>query len=425
MALKKIGKDLLCRRLERQVKELRQRNDFKVVAVAGSVGKTSTKLAVAKTLGSSRRVRWQEGNYNDRLTVPLIFFGHTQPGIYNLLAWRKILRLNRQQLKKRYPYDVVVIELGTDAPGQLKKFAYLQPDLTILTSIADEHMSQFKTIKAVAAEELVPLGFSKLSLLNKDDIPAKYWPKTEHTSYGLLTDADYRVAAREERNLQQQKLDIRLPGGKQFSVGVAALGSQGAKIVLAAVAAADMLGLSLAEIKRGLGTIAPVAGRMQVLAGKQGSIIIDDTYNASPVAVEAALDVLYGTEARQRIAILGSMNELGADSARLHSEVGGYCNPEKLDLVVTIGREAAESLAPVAKNQGCEVKTFMSPYEAGEYVRHNLNTGTVVLAKGSQNDVFAEEAVKVLLANAGQSRKLVRQSDYWLKRKKAHFPANT
>ncbi len=425
MALKKIGKDLLARRLERQVRKLRENNDFTVVAVAGSVGKTSTKLAIAKTLGASRRVRWQEGNYNDRLTVPLIFFGQEQPGLYNPLAWRRVLRTNRQLLKKRYPYDIVVVELGTDAPGQLEKFAYLEPDLTVLTAIADEHMSQFKTMKAVAEEELVPLGFSKRSLLNVDDIPAKYMPKAEHTSYGLLNEADYRVVTRQEHNLQTQQLTFQLPGGKQFASEVAAPGSQGAKIALAAVATADMLGLTQAEIKKGLKTITPVSGRMQVLAGKQGSLIIDDTYNASPVAVEAALDVLYRAEAKQRIAILGSMNELGTDSARLHSEVGGYCNPEKLDLVVTIGREAAENLAPVAKNQGCAVQTFMNPYEAGEYVRHRLKPGAVVLAKGSQNGVFAEEAVKILLANASQARKLVRQSDYWLKRKKGHFPINT
>jgi UDP-N-acetylmuramyl pentapeptide synthase len=160
---------------------------------------------------------------------------------------------------------------------------------------------------------------------------------------------------------------------------------------------------------------------MQILAGKRGSIIIDDTYNASPVAVEAALDVLYATEAPQHIAILGSMNELGEDSATLHSEVGGYCNPKKLDLVVTIGKEAKENLAPVAKNQGCQVETFMSPYEAGRFVATKLQTSGVVLVKGSQNGVFAEEAVKQLLANQSQARKLVRQSSYWLGVKQRQF----
>jgi UDP-N-acetylmuramoyl-tripeptide--D-alanyl-D-alanine ligase len=132
--------------------------------------------------------------------------------------------------------------------------------------------------------------------------------------------------------------------------------------------------------------------------------------------------VLYATEARQRIAILGSMNELGEDSGTLHTEIGGYCNPKKLDLVVTIGREAEEYLAPAAKNQGCEVKTFDSPYDAGRYVADHIGQGSVVLAKGSQNGVFAEEAVKLLLANQSQARKLVRQSPHWQAIKQRQFP---
>jgi UDP-N-acetylmuramoyl-tripeptide--D-alanyl-D-alanine ligase len=424
MTLKKFGKTYLCWRLERQIKQLRQQNNFKVIAVAGSVGKTSTKLAIAKTLAVNKRVRYQDGNYNDRLTVPLIFFGQEQPGMYNLFAWQKILRENKQQLQKKYPYDVVVVELGTDAPGQLKDFAYIEPDLVILTAVADEHMSQFKTLDAVAAEELVPLSFSEQILLNIDDIPPEYVPQTSHQSYGLQT-GDYTVVQRKSTALQGQNITFRLPSGKEITEDVAVLGDQGTKIALAAVAVQGMLGLSVAQIKRSLQTITPVAGRMQILAGKRGSLIIDDTYNASPVAVEAALDVLYSTEAAQRIAILGSMNELGDDSPTLHSEIGGYCNPKKLDLVVTIGREAAEYLAPAAENQGCTVKTFMNPYEAGECVAQRVKTGAVILSKGSQNGVFAEEAVKILLANSSQSRKLVRQSSKWLKIKKQQFPANT
>lgn len=424
MNLKKLGKAFLCRQLERQVRQLRAQNDFKVIAVAGSVGKTSTKLAIAKTLGANHKVRYQDGNYNDRLTVPLIFFGHAQPGLYNPFAWRKILKNNARQLRKKYPHDYVVVELGVDGPGQMKDFAYLQPDLLVLTAIADEHMSQFKTLDTVAREELTALSFSKQILLNTDDVPADYLPEASYQSYGLQA-ADYTVAARQTVALQGQNLTFQLPGDKQITAQVAVLGDQGAKIALAAVAVQSMLGVSPAQIKESLGAITHVAGRMQILAGKHGSIIIDDTYNASPVAVEAALDVLYNAEATQRIAILGSMNELGDDSANLHSEIGGYCHPKKLDLVVTIGREAAENLAPAAENQGCRVKTFMNPYEAGEYVATQLKTGAVVLAKGSQNGVFAEEAVKKLLANQSQARKLVRQSDYWLSVKRQQFPTNT
>ncbi|HVV26262.1 MAG TPA: Mur ligase family protein [Candidatus Saccharimonadales bacterium] len=421
MNIKKFGKAVLARRLERQVRRLRRQNNFKVIAVAGSVGKTSTKLAIAKTLGAGLKVRYQDGNYNDRLTVPLIFFGQTEPGIYDVLGWRKLLKENRRALRQKYPYDVVVVELGTDAPGQLEQFAYLRPDITVITAVADEHMEYFKSLEAVAREELTPLKFSKQALLNTDDIAPEYVPAGHYQSYGLLG-GEYRLSRRQPVALQGQKLTFRLPSGAEITEEVAVLGDQGAKIALAAVAVQDMLGRPPAQIKKSLKAITHVPGRMQILAGKRGSIIIDDTYNASPVAVEAALDVLYATAAPQRIAILGSMNELGEDSATLHSEIGGYCNPKQLDLVVTIGREANDNLAPVAQNQGCRVETFTSPYEAGRFVATKLKPGGVVLAKGSQNGVFAEEAVKQLLANQSQARKLVRQTPYWLGVKRRQFP---
>ncbi|MGC1176613.1 MAG: UDP-N-acetylmuramoyl-tripeptide--D-alanyl-D-alanine ligase [Candidatus Saccharimonadales bacterium] len=422
MTPKKLGKTLLCRVLERQVRQLRQNNTFQVVAIAGSVGKTSTKLAIAKTLGSSARVVYQDGNYNDRLTVPLVLFGHTEPGIFNIFAWLKILLKNRQTLKQPYPYDIAVLELGTDGPGQLRHFAYLQPDITVITAIADEHMQYFKTLDAVATEELVPLSFSKKVLLNIEDIADEYLPESDYLSYALHKAADYKITKRQADVLQGQQLTFDLPAAKQLTTEVSVLGEQGAKIALAAVAVADMLGVVVEAIQKGLQTITPVAGRMQVLAGKQDAIIIDDTYNASPVAVKAALDVLGSARAKRRIAILGSMNELGADSPKLHQEVGAYCDPAKLDLVVTIGKQANSHLASAAEKQGCVVKTCDSPYEAGEYVAQQITDGTIILAKGSQNGVFAEEAVKVLLKNPDDASKLVRQSRYWEAVKQRQFP---
>jgi UDP-N-acetylmuramoyl-tripeptide--D-alanyl-D-alanine ligase len=259
-------------------------------------------------------------------------------------------------------------------------------------------------------------------LLNIDDIPEQYLPKVEYLSYGLNPSADYKVVRRQARALQGQQMTLELPAGKTVSAEVLALGDQGAKIAIAATAIADLAGLAPDQIQRGLQAITPVAGRMQILAGKQGSLIIDDTYNASPLAVKAALEVLYAAEATQRIAILGSMNELGADSAGLHAEVAAQCDPAKLDLLVTIGQEANHYLAPAARERGCPVQSFDNPHQAGEYVAGQIKPGSVILAKGSQNGVFAEEALKALLANPSQARKLVRQSDYWLAIKKKQFP---
>ena len=105
----------------------------------------------------------------------------------------------------------------------------------------------------------------------------------------------------------------------------------------------------------------------------------------------------------------------------MHSEVGSYCDSSKLDMVVTIGDQARKYLAPAAQKNGCHVKTFTSPYDAGQFVKQQLKTGAVVLAKGSQNGVFAEEALKGLLAEPKDASRLVRQSNYWLGVKSDQF----
>jgi UDP-N-acetylmuramoyl-tripeptide--D-alanyl-D-alanine ligase len=112
------------------------------------------------------------------------------------------------------------------------------------------------------------------------------------------------------------------------------------------------------------------------------------------------------------------MNELGSYTQQAHEQVGRYCDPKKLDLVVTVGRDAKKWLAPAAEQVGCKVESCDDPISAGKFVRKKLKPKALVLAKGSQNGVFLEEAVKLLLASSGDSGKLVRQGDYWLKIKK-------
>lgn len=419
MSPKKLGKAFVCRLLERQVKELCKKNNFRIVAVTGSVGKTSTKLAIAKTLEKSRRVLYQDGNYNDRLTVPLVLFGQSEPNILNPFAWARILRENKKKLAQPYPYDIAVLELGVDGPGQMKDFTYLQPDLAVVTAVAPEHMEYFGTLDAVAKEELTVLSFSKEALLNKDDIAAEYMPTTTFSAYGA--NAEYSITNREENGLSGQHISVHLPDVQTLGADITFLGEQGTKVALAAVAAAHKLGLTADEIKQGIESVQQFAGRMQVLDGISNSKLIDDTYNASPLAVKAALDVLYATESPQRVAILGSMNEMGEGSPDMHKEVGEYCDPNKLELVVTVGKQAGEFLAPAATQKGCSVKVFASPYEAGDFVKSQLKDGAVVLGKGSQNGVFAEEALKQLLANPTDADKLVRQSPYWLRVKAEQF----
>ncbi len=420
---KKLGRAIVCSILEWQVRHLRARHNFKVVAVVGSIGKTSTKAAIAKTLQASQRVIWQEGNYNDRVTVPLIFFNQHEPNILNIFSWLRIFFQNARMIHQDYPYDIVVAEIGPDGPNQMKYFDYMRPDILVLTAITPEHMEYFGTLDAVAAEELTLLSSAKQVLVNVDDIPAKYLEGREYASYGLKSTATYYVGKRKSKGLKGQEVTFYLGKDHEISTTITMLGDQGAKISVAAAATASLLGLKTAEVEKGLRDITPFAGRMQILPGVDGSTLIDDTYNATPIAVKAALDVLYKAKAPQRIAILGSMNELGDYAQAAHREVGEYCDPKKLDLVVTIGRDANTWLAPVAEVRGCRVKTFLSPYEAGKFVRDEMKSGAVILGKGSQNGVFGEEALKQLLENSDDASRFVRQSDWWMNIKRKQFKA--
>lgn len=267
---KKFARSLLANVMESQVKRLRRRHKFQVIAVAGSVGKTSTKLAVADLLGQKYRVLHQAGNSNDRLTVPLVFFNQTQPSIYNLFAWARLIGENEALIYQPFPYDVVVVELGTDKPGQMREFSYLKPDITVLTAITPEHMEFFGTLDAVAEEETKVFAYSKRLLVNADDIPGKYLIGKTFDVYSMTTNvAENYYADVSKQSLHGQTITVDIPSGK-LSAHIAYVGYHGAKYALAATAVADMLGLSHTDIATGLTRLKPFAGRMQVLDGVQG-----------------------------------------------------------------------------------------------------------------------------------------------------------
>ena len=417
--MKQFLRNMLCLQLERKVEQLRLKHKFTVVAVAGSVGKTSTKLAVARLLeASGKSVRYQEGNYNDRVSVPLVFFGEAMPSLFNIFAWLGVLGRMSRKVKQDYGYDVVVVELGTDGPGQMADFAYIHPDITVLSAVSPEHMLQFGTIDAVASEELEVSSYSWQLLVNVADVAAKYLDGISYKSYGVGQPADYQAEVIGSHGVVGQQLLIKSADSEDFKVSTDYGGRQGATIVLAAVAVAKMLSIDNDTIVSAVADLKPFAGRLQILEGINDSTIIDDTYNSSPLATKAALDLLYTTDAKQKIAILGDMNELGDSSVQEHRDLGTYCRADQLDYVVTIGTKSRDDLAPAAEAAGCQVKSFTSPVDAGNFVKDIVVPGAVILVKGSQNGVFSEEAVKQLLRNPDDANKLVRQSDDWLSKKK-------
>lgn len=417
--MKKMFKKLVVYILAKQVNKLRQKNDFKIVAVVGGIGKTSTKFSIAHVLSGGLNVRYQKGNYNDISSVPLVFFGQDMPSLMNPLAWIKVFIKNQKQLSKKYPYDVVVVELGTDGVGQIKQFArYIEADITVVTALTPEHMEYFESMDAVAAEELSVTEFSKEILFNKDLCPQKYVGKLQNAqSYSAKNKADFYLT-----NIKNNGgYTTTFNGVSNFEVSANLVSETQLYSLVAATAVAQKLGVKEKDIQKQLKTLSAMPGRMNLLAGKNGSKIIDDSYNASPDAVKLALDTLMNFNAKKRIAVLGTMNELGEMSQSAHEEIGAYCDPKKIDQVVTIGEQAKKFLAVEAKNSGCKVESFDSPYDAGKFVALMLDKDTVVLVKGSQNRVFSEEAIKAMLANPADAEKLVRQSSYWMNVKSKQF----
>src|SRR3989338_1929158 len=142
------------------------------------------------------KVQHQSGNYNDIVSVPLIFFGSPLPSLFNPLAWLRIFWANERQLRQPYPYDIVVVEVGTDGPGQIKKYGkYLKAEIGALTAIAPEHMEFFDDLDAVAAEETQIADLSDKLIINNDFCNEKYIKGLSNKvlTYGLKKPADIRI----------------------------------------------------------------------------------------------------------------------------------------------------------------------------------------------------------------------------------------
>lgn len=404
--------------------------EVKLIVVAGSVGKTSTKTAIATMLAQKYRVRLHEGNHNTHMSVPLAILGVPYPeNVRSFSAWQQALKAARARIMAPTDVDVVIQELGADHPGDIDHFGtYLKPDIAVITAVTPEHMEFFKTMDAVAHEELAAGNFSKLALINRDDIEgayAQYLNNSNLNTYGTSAAAEYHF---EEQDFNVESGHVgrfvgpELPDGVNATIKV--VGEHNVRPVVAAATVGLKFGMNGDEIATGLSRITPIPGRMNLLKGLSGSTIIDDTYNSSPVAASSAVQTFYSMQAPQRIAIMGSMNELGESSPAEHEKIGKMFHPDMVEWVITIGEEAEKYLAPAAQSQGCQVKSFQNAVQAGAFAHSVLAKDALVLVKGSQGGVYAEEAVKILLRNQGDIDRLVRQSPAWMATKQAFFEKN-
>jgi UDP-N-acetylmuramoyl-tripeptide--D-alanyl-D-alanine ligase len=404
--------------------------EVKLIVVTGSVGKTSTKTSVATMLSQRYRVRMHEGNHNSPLSVPLAILGIPFPdNIRSHFQWRDAIKAAKAKALAPVDVDVVIQELGADHPGDIAAFGrYLKPYMSLVTAVTPEHMEFFKTLDAVAHEELEAANFSQLALINRDDIDghyAEYLTNPNIDTYGTTSAAEYNF---EQEDFTIEKGHVgtfkapEMPNGVQATIQV--LGEHNLRPAIAAAAVGIKFGLTADDIKKGLEMIRPVPGRMNLLRGLNQSMIIDDTYNSSPAAAVGAVQTFYSIEVPQRIAIMGSMNELGESSAAEHEKIGKMFHPDIVEWVITVGDDAEKYLAPAAHANGCQVKSFKNAVQAGAFAHSVLDQGALVLAKGSQGGVYCEEAVKILLLDQTDASKLVRQSPAWMASKEEFFERN-
>lgn len=408
------------------VKYFKKHPEVKLIVVAGSVGKTSTKRAIATLLSQKYRVALHEGNHNTHFSAPLAILGIEYPGnVKSIGAWLSVFSAARERIKQPSGVDVIIAEIGTDRPGDIAQFgAYLKPYIGVVTAVTPEHMEFFTGIEAVAQEELTAANFSQIAVINRDDIEsrfANFLTNSNVDTYGTTGLAEYRFETQDFTVDNGYVGAVIAPDFDQpIPATIKVVGEHSLRPAMGAVAVAAKMGLNPQEIAAGLALIRAVPGRMNILKGVENSIIIDDTYNSSPLAASSALQALYSLQVPQRIAILGSMNELGVTSSAEHEKLGNMCDPNVLSWVITIGEEAEKYLAPAARARGCQVRSFKSAIDAGAFAHSVLEEGAAVLAKGSQGGIYAEEAVKVLCVMS-EEPELVRQSPKWMKIKDDYF----
>lgn len=424
-------KDYVQRKLEKLVVRYFQAHpEVKLIAVVGSVGKTTTKNIIGTILKSRYRIggALEDNNWNTEISAPIGLLGIKYPEeIRSVKEWRKVFRAAKMRIKQPATVDVVIQELGVDSPGDMVSFGrYLKPDLAVLTAVTPEHMEYFHTMEAVAMEEIAAINMAKVGLINRDNIDsdyARYITNPTIMTYGATGVAENRIEATSfnpKEGFTGRFYGVKMPDG--FDIKVQVFGEQILRAVAAGIAVALEFGVSVAEIQNALLEIRPTPGRMNLLKGLKNTTIIDDTYNSSPAAAKEALRALYSfPSSGYRIAVLGSMNELGETSAEAHREIGSLCNPNLLEWVVTVGEEANQFLAPAAKANGCQVKSFANALQAGGFVNKVIKPNSVVLFKGSQDKIFTEEALKIILFNPKDQKKLVRQTPEWLKQKSDYF----
>lgn len=411
-------------------------NRFKprVIAVTGSVGKTSTKSAIYAVFkkAGDKRVKMSGGNLNSELGLPLAILGNyeTTGGI---IFWIRVLLGALWKTlffwsKKKYP-EILVLEYGADKPKDIEKLVSLiRPDISVVTAVGDVpvHVEFYESADAVAKEKSILISGLRpggRAVLNIDD-PRVYKMRelaaADVITYGFDGMADIRISdfKNYSKNGKPHGILLTLSVNKNkttFDVqGV--FGKSQAYALAAAVACAVSEGISLRAAIDSLRFYEGVKGRTKLIQGIKKSFILDDSYNASPLSSSTALEILDELEAERKIAILGDMLELGIHTEKAHIDLGRHA-AKIADYIVTVGARAS-FIADGALGRGFpekQIKRFSTSDEAKLPVQEMIREGDLILIKGSQG-MRLEKIVLEIMAEPQRAKELlVRQYGKWLK----------
>jgi len=431
--MKEILKKTIAKILEYEARAILAKYQPRIIAVTGSVGKTSTKDAIYAVISKSLHTRKSEKSFNSDIGVPLTILGVSNawnnPIKWLQNIWQGLILII---LKKQYP-EWLVLEVGADRPGDIKQIAkWLKPDVVVVTKFSKVpvHIEYFKSKEEVVAEKgnlVDALKHDGILILNSDDEDVyafKNKTLNKIITYGMMGDAEMRAT----NYSVYYNEDTGEPFGVYFKVEymgnclpVRILGTLGQNNIYSCLGALSVgmgLGLNLVEATENLSKYTPSKGRMNIIKGLKRTTIIDDTYNSSPVALTSALETMANLKTKYRkIAVLGDMMELGKHTVSAHKEAG-ILAATACDLLVTVGLRS-RSLAESAIDTGLDedsILQFDDSIEAGKYLKEIIKEGDVILVKGSQSTRMEKVVKEIMVEPERASDLLVRQEEEWLTR---------
>jgi len=349
-----------------------------LIAVTGSNGKTTVRAMTAAILARAGRTLSTRGNLNNEIGVPLTLF--------------------RLDAADRF----AVVELGANHAGEIDTLAGIsRPTIAVVTNAGPAHLEGFGDLQGVArakGEVFTRLGADGTAIINADDDFAALWRELagqrEIISFGL--DRPAAVHARWEGSVAGSRVQLVTPQG-ETGFRLSLPGRHNVMNALAASAAALAAGVGLDDISAGLESLTPVAGRFNIHQLPDGVTVIDDSYNANPGSLQAALDVLAGAGGETWL-VLGDMGELGADAQALHHAAGTQARRAGVDRVFTLG-----SLAQAAAEAfGSRAQHFETPEALVAALQQSRHGELHILVKGSRR-MRMERIIEALGATARTS----------------------